>query len=229
METLDSSSPDQTKWLNQIQNRSWEAELLISGGAIISLFQLADFLEAQELKSGIISFGVGLKISFLSIGVRQLILYFSFHLLARSFWLALVFLQKIYPDGIKVDKLNFAEPFRSISGVFSLIKRISAVDKYCSLIFSWAITVVPIWIGLAVASVIVFLPQNIFFDFFRESFKAQPARILGIAHAIEIIILFTLFIFLIDTLFHGLFRKSRMLARIYYPLFVFWITICLGL
>jgi len=30
------------KWLRRLQENSWEMELLISGGAIFSLFQLSD-------------------------------------------------------------------------------------------------------------------------------------------------------------------------------------------
>src|SRR5882724_13596007 len=147
MEKIEEPLADQPKWLNQIQSRTWEAELLISGGAIISLFQIFAFLSVQFQNIYAISRFLG-SLMFLLIGIKFLIVYFSLHLLSRTFWLSLIFLQRIYPDGINIERLKFVEPFRLMATRFDLSKWILNLDKYCSLLFSWAVNIVLIWMGV---------------------------------------------------------------------------------
>jgi hypothetical protein len=79
------------KWLQKLHNESWQAEMLISGGAVLSLFSTYDLLEevlvfmefSTKVSIGIqgtISKALGSLVFFLIVG-------FSVHLLLRGFWI----------------------------------------------------------------------------------------------------------------------------------------------
>jgi hypothetical protein len=104
------------KWLKKIQEHSWELEILISGGAIFSLYQLSDvFLDFSytiEITSGFqtttpyILFLCLFMIELLKIG-------FTSHLLIRAYWVSQISINLAFPNGI-IDrrKLIRNSPFK---------------------------------------------------------------------------------------------------------------------
>ena len=87
------------KWLKRIQENSWEAEILISGGAVFSLFQLAELLvkEAEYLKEVTPFRGLDETLIITMIILRGVTIGFIIHLLLRGFWIGLVCLNSVYP------------------------------------------------------------------------------------------------------------------------------------
>lgn len=89
----------------------WELELLISGAAVFSLFQLPSLLSRLYL-------GLELHLSsrlfllpfllfyVVSLVVIALILAFSTHFFLRGFWVALCGLNAVFPDGIRWDRYD---------------------------------------------------------------------------------------------------------------------------
>lgn len=212
----------------KIHNSSWEIEILISGGAFFSLYQLSTVLYAfSEKLQGLVApdlsgLGVWFLAVFLTLGIRILSIYFAVHLTVRAFWLSLVLLQKIYPQGINIGRLRSAEPFLSNANKFDLGKRITSTDKLSGLVFSWAITFVIIYTGI----ILTFgLPTILFTQIDRE-FPSNAKTVWWMT--IRVIFMLSIYVFFIDTFFYGFLRRSKFLAKFYYPIFVFWNTLSLG-
>ena len=101
------------QWLKNVQENSWEIELLISGGAIFALFQLSDIFIDFYNTGRILGLGINLHF-FLVTGIyalKTLTIGFITHLMFRSFWLALICINYVFPNGIKTVKHR--KPFTS--------------------------------------------------------------------------------------------------------------------
>ena len=80
------------EWLKKLQENLWNLELLISGGAIFSLFRFSDlFVEfIGTLRMTAHMPGAGPLLMVGQFGIKVLTLGFSLHLLLRAYWIALV-------------------------------------------------------------------------------------------------------------------------------------------
>ena len=102
------------KWLKDLQENSWELELLISGGAIFTLFQLTEsfILSIDKFKMVSPVLGTGIVFVIISIALKLLTLGFIAHLCLRAYWLALVCINYVYPNGIKLNKIKREKPYK---------------------------------------------------------------------------------------------------------------------
>ncbi len=102
------------EWLKNIQENSWELELLISGGAIFTLFQIADVLTNFTESAGIVAHLPGRSLFFMlgMLGIKILTLGFIMHLMLRAFWLCLVCINYVHPQGINKEKIKWKKPFK---------------------------------------------------------------------------------------------------------------------
>lgn len=215
------SNEDESK---NIHSNSWEIEILISGGAFFSLYQLSgavltfsEKLFNQDIEVLTILFLLVL----IAISLKILSIYFALHLMVRAFWLSLVLLQKIYPKGINAERFNLAEPFQSTINRFNLNEKIIYTDKLSGLVFSWAVTFVLVLTGMSLA----FCSISILFIFIQ---KRIPPDFTKSWNYFSSAVYISWFIFLIDIFFYGFLRRSRFLSKIYYPIYLFWNTISLG-
>ena len=80
------------KWLKQIMENSWELELLISGGAIFSLFQLSgswvNWIESTNEFTFFLGRSAILVIG--TLGLELLKIGFITHIILRAIWLSMV-------------------------------------------------------------------------------------------------------------------------------------------
>ena len=125
------------KWLKLIQENSWELELLISGGAIFTLFQVSDIWVQWLQSASFISFLPGRNMILLigALGIEILKIGFISHLLLRAFWLSMVCINYAFPGGINKDKIKWKKPFKiSVKENEDLQSSIVKVDRYCGLV-----------------------------------------------------------------------------------------------
>ena len=107
------------KWLSDLQENSWELELLISGGAIFTLFQVSDvwinWMEVIGITGSIPARSVFLMLG--TLGLEVLKIGFISHLILRAFWLSMVCINYVFPAGINEDKVKWKKPYKvSLSG-----------------------------------------------------------------------------------------------------------------
>lgn len=128
-----------------VLGRTWEMELLISGGVLFALFQLSAALnqsfERAEPHLGLDSFvGLFLVYSFGKIILYTLISSFVLHLAVRGYWIGLIGLQSVFPSGPRWEQVKYGPIARRLyrERVPSLEVVIERANGLCSVIFSFA-------------------------------------------------------------------------------------------
>jgi hypothetical protein len=136
-------------------------ELLVSGAVVFGLIHLPPIVERIST-----SFLAGLEGNVRLMGVLgqvylQLVLYgliavFVLHLAMRGFWIGLLGLESVFPEGIRWDRVKLGPAMikRYRTGIGSLAATIEKVDDLCSLIFSFGFLVVFIWIYFVILLVV---------------------------------------------------------------------------
>ncbi|MCP4155190.1 MAG: hypothetical protein GY757_46120 [bacterium] len=144
---------------------AWEIELLISGAVVFSLLQLPALMDNAfkylliHVSSDLAKFPTMLFVYFKSI-VYILIYGFVLHIGSRGYWIALVGLNFVLPNGVKWEKIKLGpitkEKHREL--LPSLDTNIESVDRFCSIIFSFCYMVVYMILYSVLLMVILFVP-----------------------------------------------------------------------
>ncbi len=155
---------------NQIPARTtptWDMELLISGATVFGLMQLPapvnQFLRKWiEQSDSALAEYLNLLGIYLQFSLIVMIITFVLHLIQRAYWVALVGMHSVYPNGIKWDKASGAGPIYSDQSMRqgpSIQAAIEHADNRSTKIFGigLAIALPMLVIALVVAVVIVFL------------------------------------------------------------------------
>ncbi|MEM7415231.1 MAG: hypothetical protein AAF389_07030 [Gemmatimonadota bacterium] len=134
------------KWLHQ---RSGEVELLISAALLFGLAQLPGRMqEWWSIVSITLPESVGLVVFLLYFYVRVMVVTmlvgFALHLVARAYWVGLVGLDSVYPDGIDWDRVKYGPMAKSVyqKRLPSLPTMIRKADNFGSMIFSIAFLII---------------------------------------------------------------------------------------
>ncbi len=209
------------KWLDNLQQESWQLELVISGLAIFGLISGLDSLDQgmnkiSQLNTGeetnyAMFVGAFIYFSWLITLVNLLI-----HLILRGLWIGAIGLRYISGD-IDFWKLNFREPYNR-----QLRRKIGSYDRYierlerlCSIIFAFTFLL----ILMLLSSIAVIL----FFIFIFKSLQwiATMLSLKMLYFGFPILVLLFiggLFTF-IDFITFSRIKRSRWLARVYYPFY----------
>jgi len=116
--------PESDETENKLSSRTtptWEMELLISGATVFGLMQLpAPLSRATALlmnsNTELIASLISIVSIYLYVSLIVLIVAFILHLIARGYWVAMVGLDSVYPQGIKWDKISsFGPAHRSVT------------------------------------------------------------------------------------------------------------------
>ena len=151
-------------WLQKIQDNSSELELLISGGAIFALFQLSNlathFFTELQVNSGLSYLNENLLV--LQIVLKILTIGFILHLILRGYWLSLVCLNYVFPNGIKWEKLQPKKPFTIQNDERNdLYNEIVYADKLCGMSMYISVLCSITIIGFLFATAILSVMENI--------------------------------------------------------------------
>lgn len=141
----DSDAKKKPKWLRQLEQESWQAELVISGLAIYGALQIPGLIEsaAQGL---IVKTGSGKNlllylIFFYMLACGNLLIFtFISHFILRAVWIGLVGLNSVFPEGIKEESKMYAPHF------MNRLRRdfpnknlgIQELDNLCSILFAFS-------------------------------------------------------------------------------------------
>lgn len=199
------------EWLKNLQENSWELELLISGGAIFSLFKLSDlfieFIGTLTMTSNMVG-GAPLLILGM-IGVKSLTFGFIIHLLLRAYWLALVCINHVHPTGIKTSKINWKKPFKiGQEEGGDLQEQITQIDRKCGTVIYMAIISAFAITGIALA-----------FMFLVGVMKLLEGNDSFIAEFAFTTLVLILIVYIFDLISFGLLRKTPYLSYLLFPFF----------
>jgi hypothetical protein len=128
---------------------TWEMELLLSGALVFSLMQLPAYL-GGSLDAWLPRLdehwgGVALVAHvYLLATVFVLIVTFVLHLGVRGFWVALIGLDSIYPDGVRWDKLRYGPNYVRAAQQRLAAPRatIDRADNFATLVFAVGVLMV---------------------------------------------------------------------------------------
>jgi hypothetical protein len=197
------------QWLQNLQDNSWEIELLISGGAVFTLLQFPDlflnFMRTVKITSDLP--GTALSLIMGMACIKILTNGFILHLLLRAFWLAMVCINYIYPQGIDGRKMQRAYPFRSRHVEGDLREQIMQVDRLSGLVIFMTIISSIILIGFLAALILIL-------------FGVERMEQMGdIGGTISEAISYSLLVYFIDLLAMGLIRRIPGLSWLLFPFF----------
>jgi hypothetical protein len=210
----ENSEFDIPQWLKNLQENSWELELLISGGAVFTLIQLPEFfwewLTNIRIQTSLPGFSIYLVCGIL--GIKILTNGFILHLIMRAYWLAMVCLNFVYPGGINPKAKGHQFPFKNLHREGDLRDLIMKVDKFCGLVIfssiSSAILLTAILFGIGIFILVLNSIESLDFKF--------SDRLIPIFSGL---ILWSWLLYVIDLVGLGFLRKVKYLSILIYPFF----------
>ena len=215
----DYRDPKFKKWLDQLQQESWQLELLISGFALYGLILAYEPLSinlntaqvSQQIYKAVISF-----VALIACGI--LIFNLLLHVVLRGLWIGALGLRYVSGD-IDYEKLNYSPKFTKYlkKRVGSFDRYIGILENYCSVLF--AISFLLIFYVLAFTftmMAIVAIAVYLLDDDLSYTKIGQPIGI-----TLIIFILFGMFLTFIDFLFQGVLKKKQWISKIYFP--IYWV------
>jgi len=139
MQNLPTNKP---QWLIKLEQESWQAELIISGLAILGSLQLPNLI-GRFGQWALTYFPVEMSIFlyfiqfYLFMSSSALIIGFILHFVFRAIWIGLIGINSVFPEGIKTDSDSYSKIFmENIKRDYSIENSgIEALDKICSGIF----------------------------------------------------------------------------------------------
>ena len=219
-----------SKWLEILQQESWQLELIISGFAIFLILGLYEPLQDLRFKINLLSashttYGL-LRIphTLLQWVWYALIINLGTHVLLRGLWISTIGLRYVSGD-VDFDALKLKSPFDEFlrNRIKSFDLYIEQLEKICSVIFAFTFLIIFMIISLG----LVFF----FFIAFNFLLELLPESMLIVSNMLRAVV--TLFlviagiIYFIDFLTLGWLKRSKWFAPIYYPFYRFmsWITL----
>jgi hypothetical protein len=201
---------DNKTWLEKLQEQSWELEFLISGGAIFSLLELSQyFLDLVfTLKITFALTGTSIFIIVGMFGIKLLTVGFATHLILRAYWVGLISLHNLFPNGIKVQRDSTNTTQLDNFTYNNLEKQITSLNKFASIAMFLSIASTLVIAGL-ICCIILTITLPI---------KILPHNLFSI-YNIFISIVFA--IYLIDIFTFNLLRKIKIISYLLFP--VFWL------
>jgi hypothetical protein len=192
------------EWLKNLQENSWELELLISGGAIFTLIKASDIV-LNSITYLRMTTAIPLTIFYIIaiFGLKLLTFGFILHLILRAYWVAMVFINFVFPGGVKKEKLTYKRPFRQyIDERSDLYDSLMRVDKLAGLVMFLSISYSLVIVGLIVVLLVL-------------------GPLVGSLHLKIVYWVFfpSLAVYIIDLLSFGSLRKLKYLSYILFPFF----------
>jgi len=213
------------KWLDHLQQESWQLELIVSGFAIFLLLGAVNKLDEWDFIAEINAANLGQQGSFLQIGymilaaaMLFLLINLLLHVLLRGVWISAIGLRYVSGD-INYFALRLAPRFEKF-----LRRRIGSFDDYilrleniCSVVFAFTFLIVFMLVGLALFFAL-FLTLNLYLKTKLTEWLGE-----GLAQAIiaPVILLFVFssLLYFIDFVTLGWLKRVRWFSVLYYPIY----------
>ena len=162
------------------KTRPWEMELLLSGALVFSLMQLpgqvTEWFHAVSPKLDGAAFIATLICWFyLRLALYSVIAGFSIHLIVRAYWVAVIGLEAVFPDGIRWDRKRLGPIMLQIQRerTPSVQKLIDGADRLASIVFASGVSLALLFSLFFVAGAIIVIPAySLVHLFIRNTFQA---------------------------------------------------------
>ncbi len=209
------------KWLDILQQESWQLELIISGVAIFGLIQtfdpivtMANSVSAKAMDNVSLSAISSIAFAAIIMCLLSLTICLIIHVILRGLWIGAVGLRYFSGD-IDYEVLNYTDKFKAYlkKRIGSFDKYISKLEDYCSLIFALSFLLVffflSFFISIAIFSGILALIGVLF------SGDAEDI----LAGIIGIFMFIAFLMTAVDFFTQGFLKKKKWLAFVYFPIY----------
>jgi len=216
---------EKPNWLTELQQKSWEPEILLSGIVLYGMFQVPELLEDFEAFAKLNLYDnfndVGNFVALLKVALYWLIFGLILHLVTRGIWVGMVGLSFAFPNGINRNKLILSPKFQEhVNKIPSIEQIILNLDKLCSSLFSISFMMFMMVIGgYAFILLTAILPISAYLTW--VGFDNAGENIETFLGIYTMIILGIAVIGLFDFLTLGLLKRYQWLSKIYLPLHKF--------
>lgn len=150
----------------QVPNRTtptWEIELLLSGATVFTLWQIAAALPGfilyllPRMTQEYASIG-GVVYIYLASGVIMIGLSFVIHLALRAYWVALVGMHSVFPNGLRIDRVRGGPIARESLATRwqDMSAAIERADNRATLVFGLGIGVASVLIPITLTVLIIY-------------------------------------------------------------------------
>jgi len=215
-------SNEKPSWLGELQQKSWEPEILLSGIVLYGMFQAPGLLDNFLAFAKLNLFGnfndLDNFIALLKIALYWLILGLILHLVSRGIWVGMVGLSFTFPNGINKEKLKLSPRFQKNADKIPPIEQIIInLEKLCSSLFSISFMMFMMVIGGYLFLLITLILPIVSFLIYKGPQNIDSTG----QYLIQIYAIFILGIGvlgLIDFITLGLLKRIKWLSIIYYPI-----------
>lgn len=223
-----------SKWLETLQQESWQLELVISGFAIFLVGSLSEPLD--EWSGRMVVAASGFKSNFflmIPMIILQgawffLLINLILHVILRGLWISTIGLRYVSGD-IDWENLKLHPKFGNFlqSSIGSYDEYIERLEKLCSVVFAFTFMIVFVLIsfGLWFCTIGGFMQL-----FVKGIFKPiLPELLYGIlSRSLVIFFLLTGFFYFFDFLTLGWLKRKKWASKFYYPIYRFYSFITLS-
>jgi hypothetical protein len=209
------------KWLDILQQDSWQLELIISGVAIFGLIQtfdplvnLANSVSAKALDNTSLSAISSIAFAAVIVCLLSLTICLIIHVILRGLWIGAVGLRYFSGD-IDYEVLNYTDKFKEYlkKRIGSFDKYIAKLEDYCSLIFALSFLLVffflSFFISISVFSGVFALVGILFSGVAEVIFSTIFGVLMSVAFLMTAVDFFT----------QGFLKKKKWLAFVYFPVY----------
>ena len=213
-------NPESPKWLKELQLKSWEPEILLSGIVLYGMFNMPDLLNRGLIYFSSNVYGqttdIENLVAVLKLATYWLIAGLVLHLISRGIWVGMVGLSYTFPNGIRADKLNYKGKFKEkIKNIPRFEKIIMNLEKICSSLFSVSFMMFMMMIG---AYLYLFIRALIPFFIILGLTNDWNSLPMQIFQYYTLLVVLTGIVGIIDFVTLGYFRRFKWIAKIYWPL-----------
>jgi hypothetical protein len=220
MNDSQSTNRELPKWLEELQQKSWEPEILLSGIVLYGLFNLPPALDQALLYFKTNIFGqsndVDNLVNVLKVATYWMIGGLILHLISRGIWVGMVGLSYTFPKGIKYESLNYDGRFeKKIKKIPTFQSIIINLEKICSSLFSISFMMFMVMIGAYLYLFVLLLVPFFSILFITNSFDNVAMDFLEY-YAVIVLVIGALG--MVDFITLGYLRRFRWFAKVYWPL-----------
>lgn len=210
------------KWLDILQQESWQLELIISGVAILGLFQafepiikITNSVAAKTIGNSTLSTISGIGFAAIIICLLSLTICLIIHVILRGLWIGAVGLRYFSGD-IDYEVLNYTDKFKNYlqKRIGSFDKYIAKLEDYCSIIFALSFLLVFFFLSFFITIGVVAALVAIIDGLFGTSVIGEV-----IGTIILVFMFIAIFLTAFDFFTQGFLKKKKWIGVIYFPIY----------
>jgi len=214
------NQPITPKWLSELQQRSWEPEILLSGIVLYGMFKVPDILEDFLVFFKLNVSGkndINNLVALFKMGIYWLISGLNLHLICRGIWIGMVGLSYTFPKGINFDHLSFKGRFKKkVERTPSFEKIVIRLEKVCSSLFSISFMLFMSLIGGYIYFlVLIIIPFTILYVYFDLGFSGP---LFDAFQYYVLVVLILGLLGLLDFVTLGYLRRFRWFEKLFWPI-----------